>query len=402
MSAFELRHEAHSRSDSYERAPDASPFRFEELFNGGRSYGDGEVSSAISKLTKEGILPAFELQYPEADGGKSLDSLFSKVDSSGNDQLNAKELVDWFDKVAGEDQQASLEDLQKEFGEEGAKNLFEGLDANKDQRLSMTEWLEYVQKLLGEDGTVSREQFRRSGFDGVGENPPNGYSPRSPYAPGGSPQAPGAPTNAPHGPADAPGAPADAPQAPGDAPQTPGDAPSAPGDVPTASPEQVDQLFSRIESRGASESFMQEIKQSLAQLPAAVVQAAIDGNTRIVANGQGPQGLGGTYSNATNTLNMYESSPFDTTTTLAAEMFHNWDLNPAVGKHISSQPWFHDAYRRAAQSGIATGDNTFSNPFEFIHHMARYYSGSTDPKVQQLMDFLGPEYRELTRQALLS
>ncbi len=408
MSAFELRYEAQSRNDSYERAPGASPFRLDDLFSGESSFSDRDVSGAISKLTRQGILPNVELKYPEGDGGNNQDSLFSKVDSNRDQQLNAKELVEFFDKIAGGDQQASIEDMRKELAQDDAAKLFDGLDENKDQQLSMTEWLQYVQKLLGNDGNVTREEFQRSRFEGVGESPPGGYSPRSPYAPGGSPQGPEtphAPAQAPHlpgAPADAPQAPSDAPQLPTDAPQGPGDAPGAPGEVPTASPEQVQQLFSRIENHGASEDYMQEVRQSLSQLPATVVQAAIDGGTKFVVNGQGPPGLGGTYSSATNTLTMYESSPFDTTTTLAAEMFHNWDLNPTVGRHISSQPWFQDAYQRALQSGLDTGDNTFSNPFEFIHHMAKFYSGSTDPKVAQLMDFLGPQYREMTRQALLS
>jgi hypothetical protein len=294
-------------------------------------------------------------------------------------------------------------------------------DSNGDKNIDVMEWMRLFEKLeKNGDFTLGKNELpNKSGFPPIGGDPPvEEPPPKWPVPPielppndkPHSPYQPSPPINSPEPTSPRP----EQPQRPGggggsDKPSAPIDQPARPttptdngGEVPKATPQQVETLFSRIENRGASDRYMQEIKQALSQLPASVVQAAIDGRTRIIANGQGPAGLGGTYNSGTNSITMYETSPFNTKATLAAEMFHNWDLNPFVGKHISSQPWFQQAFQRARASGINTGDNTFSNGFEFIHHMARYYSGFTGGIDGQLMNFLGPDYAARTRQALLS
>lgn len=358
----------------------------------------------------------------DGDGDKDQSNAFSNLDANKNNRISATEWINKFDGVAGDAQKVSRKELEAALGKGGdAEHLLKLADNNGDKNIDVIEWMRLFEKLeRNGDFTIGKNEFpTKPGFPPIGGEPPVAEpppkypvppielppddTPRSPYQP--SP-----PLNTPEPPVAKPEPRPQPPvERPGDKPSTPIDQPSQPtlpsdnvGDVPRATPQQVEALFSRIERRGASDRYMQEIKQAIAGLPASVVQAAIDGRTRIIANGQGPPGLGGTYNSGTNTVTMYETSPFDTKATLAAEMFHNWDLNPFVGKHVTSQPWFQQAFQRARASGIATGDNTLTNPFEFIHHMARYYSGFTGGVDGQLMNILGADYRARTRQALLS
>lgn len=347
---------------------------------------------------------------------------FSNLDANKNDKISASEWINKFDGVAGDAQKTNYKELEAALGKgSDASNLLKLADSNGDKNIDVMEWLRLFEKLeKNGDMTIGKNELPKAGFNPIGGKPPlEQPPPRFPVPPielppndkPGSPYQPSPPINNPEPPIARPPVERPAPpvQRPGDRPSTPIDQPARPtpptdnnGEVPRATPQQVETLFNRIERRGASDRYMQEIKQALSELPASVVQAAIAGGTRIIANGQGPRGLGGTYNSATNSITMYETSPFNTKATLAAEMFHNWDLNPSVGKHITSQPWFQQAFQRARSSGIFTGDNTFSNRFEFIHHMARYYSGFTGGTDRQLMNLLGADYQARTRQALLS
>lgn len=352
------------------------------------------------------------------DGDKDQSTAFSNLDTNKNDQISASEWVNKFDGVAGDAQKTSYKELEAALGKgNDAANLLKLADSNGDKNIDVMEWMRLFEKLeKNGDMTLGKNELpNKPGFPPIGgqppleqpppkfpvppiELPPN-EEPRSPYQPSPPINNPN-PRPRPEQPAPRPGG--DKPSAPIDQPARPGTPTDNNGEIPRATPQQVETLFNRIERHGASDAYMQQIKQALSELPASVVQAAIAGGTRIIANGQGPRGLGGTYNSATNSITMYETSPFNTKATLAAEMFHNWDLNPSVGKHISSQPWFQQAFDRARASGIATGDNTFSNRFEFIHHMARYYSGFTGGIDGQLMNLLGADYQARTRQALLS
>lgn len=360
------------------------------------------------------------------DGDQDQSTAFANLDANKNDQVSASEWINKFDGVAGDAQRAGSKELEAALGKgNDAANLLKLADTNGDKNIDVMEWMRLFEKLeKNGDFTLGKNEFPdKPGFPPIGggspvEEPPPKFpvppielppsdKPHSPYQPSPpintprQPEQPAPPVLRPGG-GGGGGTGGDRPSAPIDQPSRPATPTDNGGEVPRATPQQVETLFSRTENRGASDRYMQEVKQALAGLPASVVQAAIDGGTRIIANGQGPRGLGGTYNSGTNSINLYETSPFNTKATLAAEMFHNWDLNPRVGKHITSQPWFQDAFRRARASGINTGDNTLTNPFEFIHHMARYYSGFTGGTDGQLMNFLGADYRARTRQALLS
>lgn len=189
---------------------------------------------------------------------------------------------------------------------------------------------------------------------------------------------------------------------PDDRPDVPPDPeqPDKPGEVRKPTDAQIEQAFKQVENRGASERYMQELKAAMKEMPAEFVESFIKGRTKMIVYGQGPAGLGGTYNSGNNTITMYESAPFSTKGVLACEMAHNWDLNPYVGEHVTSEAWFQDAYRRARSSGISQGDNSFTNQYEFIHHMAKYYSGVHSQGVDALMDYLGEDYRRRTKAAL--
>lgn len=319
-----------------------------------------DLKSGTADLTAEGLLPSLTLFGSVKGGSKERSAIFEKLDSFHDGRITAKEWVDRFDRIAGHDQVASTREVANDLsGGKSAPDLARKADTNADGCITMTEWLSRFQKLESEDNdfTLDRQEL-------LGKPP-------------GTPERERTPENR-------PGIPLDS------------------AELRPASAAQVEQLFDRVEFRGTSEQYMRDLKRSMERLPASVVQAALEGRTRIVALGQGAPGQGGSYSSATNTITLFESSPFDTTSTLAAEMFHNWDLNPLVGRHVTSQPWFRSAFQAARNTGIDFGDNTLTNPFEFIHHMARYYSGITGGLTGRLMDFLGPRYEELTRQSLLA
>lgn len=217
-----------------------------------------------------------------------------------------------------------------------------------------------------------------------------------------NPPAPKPPSDIPTPPAPTP-KPGDGPTKPGDKPTTPGDKPGTGTDgVPLATEAEIQKAMKQIDNRGASQSYIKELEQAMREMPQQYVQSFINGKTKMIAYGEGPRGLGGSYNSGTNVITMYETAPFSTKGVLACEMAHNWDLNPYIGKHVSSESWYRDAYQKARQSGISQGDNSYSNQYEFIHHMAKYYSGLTGGSVGQLMDYLGPEYKQKSRQALMA
>lgn len=114
----------------------------------------------------------------DADGSRRRHrGLFSRIDGNHNNQVTAKEWVDKFDKIAGEDQKANEKDFYKAFGKnEHTERFFKAANSNGDKDVSMTEWMRYFNKLEGKDDnfTVGRRELRRNlreqGRDGGGDN----------------------------------------------------------------------------------------------------------------------------------------------------------------------------------------------------------------------------------------
>lgn len=107
------------------------------------------------------------------DGSRRRRGLFSRIDGNHNDQVTAKEWVDKFDKIAGEDQKANERDFYKAFGRnERTEQFFKAANSNGDRDVSMTEWMRYFNKLEGKDDnfTVGRRELRRNLRDGGGND----------------------------------------------------------------------------------------------------------------------------------------------------------------------------------------------------------------------------------------
>lgn len=381
---------------------------------------------------------------------RERDGRRGRADSVIRDMFDRADLNQKGSLSKGEMSQAAVGELLKlDSNDDGAISLGEAMggagkgsafsigalgqalaDANRDGKVDQAEMQRIGEKLadillkLGDkngDGKLGFDEFAGllgKGGSGCGprppETPPAPGDPRQPSEPRdpGGPKDPGGPVNPgdPRGPAE-PAEPAD-PRGPTDPPREPADPreptdprePADPSDGSVRKPTdaQIEEAFKQVENRGASEKYMQELKAAMKQMPAEFVESFIKGRTKMVVYGQGPDGLGGTYNSGNNTITMYESAPFSTVGVLACEMAHNWDLNPYVGEHITSQPWFQEAYAKARRSGISQGDNSYTNVYEFIHHMAKYYSGIKGGGVSQLMDYLGEDYRRRTGAALMS
>lgn len=102
----------------------------------------------------------------DRDGGRRhRRGIFSRFDSNHNDQISAKEFIDKFDKIAGEDQKANEKDFYKAFGRnDRTEAFFKAANSNGDRDVTMSEWMRYYQKLEGKDEnfTVGRREMRRS------------------------------------------------------------------------------------------------------------------------------------------------------------------------------------------------------------------------------------------------
>lgn len=116
-----------------------------------------------SEATKE----TQERNSDHSETGKSTNQggIFSRFDKNDNNQISAKEWVDRFDRIAGEDQKANERDFFRAFGRnERTEAFFKAANSNGDRNVTMTEWMKYYQKVEGKDGnfTVGRKELRRN------------------------------------------------------------------------------------------------------------------------------------------------------------------------------------------------------------------------------------------------
>ncbi len=148
--------------------------RTETLFNkanknGGKSVGATEWLGQFSRLERDKDDDEVVGKGEFSRVWKKSPGVFAQIDADKDSELTAKEWVDKFDRIAGEDQTATRQDFLKGFGGgERAERLFKSANKDGDDNVSMSEWLNRFQRLEGKDKnfTVDRSEFNEHKKDG--------------------------------------------------------------------------------------------------------------------------------------------------------------------------------------------------------------------------------------------
>lgn len=157
--------------------------------------------------------------------------------------------------------------------------------------------------------------------------------------------------------------------------------------IPLATQEEVSEAMKRVVNYGVSRDFVDKIQKSLSKQPKAFIDAFLkDQNSTIVLEQYGG-GVGGTFSDD-GTITFYEDSQSYITPgeLVSAEFVHFWDLGTpgSAGAGFSNSPELRKAYDDAVRSGFSTGDNSLSNPVEFMMALARHVDGNSNPAIDDL------------------
>ncbi|HEY9784630.1 MAG TPA: hypothetical protein V6D17_04445, partial [Candidatus Obscuribacterales bacterium] len=157
--------------------------------------------------------------------------------------------------------------------------------------------------------------------------------------------------------------------------------------IPLATREQVEQAMRRVRNYGVSEDFVNKVQDALAKQPKAFLSSFLrDPNSRIVLAESGG-GVGGTFS-TDGTITLYEDSQryISTDQLVSAEFVHFWDLGTpgSQGANFSERSDLVNAYNKARRSGLGTGDNSLSDPIEFMMALARHVDGNSNSAIERL------------------
>ncbi len=129
----------------------------------GKTDNSQETAAAQRELTERGIIPELQLDYE--NGKPHRPGIFDRIDTNDNHSLTAKEWTDKFDRMAGEDQKANLNDFFGAFGRsERTETLFNKANRNGGSSVGATEWLGQFSRLerdKDDDEMIGRGEFSK-------------------------------------------------------------------------------------------------------------------------------------------------------------------------------------------------------------------------------------------------